>query len=393
MSRALRALRSPLGEQGPLEEPSSFKPCAIELRSRLFQERREPRFDPRFCARRDHQGHERFDVSGRGIAHAVGTRKEWRGKRARLELRDDRRALSLADVAAPRFPGRCGIAERTEQIVAQLEGDAERPRKRIERRANVGRSAGEDRSHGHGTTHCIAARLQVVHRFDGRRALGSGPNVDQLTDDHARLDARKFPHGLRHPLWRYGRLAQRFERERRGVVPREDPRDIPRAWRSEPLPQHRVHARSAATHVVVVHPVVVDEEVRLEELDRDEGHGHRRRASARLVGRREKHGPDPLSAACREGLNGVRHDPRVGGMPASLRSTGGEPRGKVGVHGRLGRAGKSLEGHGLTDIRASPTHVRTSVIWRFRGGMTRRWWRRQQHLNERSFRAVEWPGA
>jgi hypothetical protein len=123
---------------------------------------------------------------------------------------------------------------------------------------------------------------------------------------HIPLNAPHLPDRRRQPVGRHLHLPERIEGEACREVTRENREGIDRSVvgrqppGAEVRPQHRRHAGASTAHIVRVHPIVVNEQVGLEKLQRHACHHHRVRpvrATARLVARRHQHRAKALSAA------------------------------------------------------------------------------------------------
>ena len=136
-----------------------------------------------------------------------------------------------------------------------------------------------------------------------------------MTGDDGGLRPRKRARGAEHALGRYFALKQRFLRPAAREIAGEDRARVAERLRAETLAQEDVHRRSAAPRVVVVHPVVVDEEIALEELDRE--HRGEARLPPFFAGRkgleadRDEGGAHPLSTPKREITRRFGGDPHL----------------------------------------------------------------------------------
>src|SRR5262249_4352599 len=160
--RDWRRTASRARRHGSLRMPSSIAPRdvggqLVEALSRVAGERR--RLDGN--ARLDHQSTDlvldlverarlyediaqRLHVIDREAGGAEARKyRAIAGRRDGVSRRDERRRLAFAQVVADRLADDVGIAERTEDVVAQLEGPAERQADRRQRRRERGPATGE----------------------------------------------------------------------------------------------------------------------------------------------------------------------------------------------------------------------------------------------------------
>ena len=194
---------------------------------------------------------------------------------SRSSSADERRALALAQIAADGLARRRRIAERAEQIVAELEGDAERRGEALERCARSSalaparRRADQERA----ARRCSSPSSA---RASPRRSAASPPRTSSICPrTTSRCSSREQSRA--HP----GRRSAGSGDVARAPPAPAPPRDRRRGWppRRRATPSRSVARASACTLgpprrvVVAVHPVVVDEQVRLEQLDGDAG-GH-----------------------------------------------------------------------------------------------------------------------
>jgi hypothetical protein len=116
-----------------------------------------------------------------------------------------------------------------------------------------------------------------------------------------------------------------------------------------------MHGRPAPARVVAVHPVVVDEEVDLEELDRDHRRQRlfpRRRGSTRDVARAEERGAHPLAAAQREPLESAGRGTDLGAHGGGGSDAGFQERREPLVDLRASRGEQRFERRAVVSGRA-----------------------------------------
>ena len=223
--------------------------------------------------------------------------------RARRRRRDERRELALAQVVTDRLAGDGDVPEHPEDVVAQLEGLAERQPERAERVGELFEAAGERGAEMQRPLDGVLPRLvpldpRRLHRVAA--AAGRALEVEVLAD--AELDAQLVEDGP-------GDLGCRAEQDvgvHEGEVADEDRRAlaVPAGLAAPPLDVVAGHEaamdrRETSTQVRTVHDVVVHERERVQQLERGAGVDDDRvvvraaRADERPVTER---GPQPLPA-------------------------------------------------------------------------------------------------
>ncbi len=289
-----------------------------------------------------------------------GQRLASRRREPLLGFGEDGRALAGPQIVPHRLARLLGGAEGPQQIVAELERDAHRPREAVERRQRVGGRARQRRAQRQRAAHRVAARLEGVHGLD---VLGAAQHVDLLADDDVLVDAHQRAQGGQHPLGRERDGGHHLERQ----VPREVAGEH-RRRRAQVLPEalgeRGVHRRPPAAGEVAIHPVVLDEQVGLEQLQRHAGleRGLDRRVGRDAgVGDGEQRRPVPLAPAEREIPRGGGHRGDLGpvlaeGVDAAVpqhrealldrRADSGEERGKLGAE-------RGERGHGGAEPRSA----------------------------------------
>ena len=108
---------------------------------------------------------------------------------------------------------------------------------------------------------------------------------------------------------------ERFQRHGRRVVARQERGSIPHRARAKMMRQQGMYGGPAAPDVVAVHPVVVDQEIRLQKLERRSGverYAVGRLVVDRAVSRDEQGRAEPLSSAHGEIAQGVDEGDDVG---------------------------------------------------------------------------------
>jgi hypothetical protein len=203
-------------------------------------------------------------------------------------------------------------AEDTDEVVAQLEGHTERRRETPQAREHARIGARERRAQCERAFDGVAAGLQRVHRFD----LGAVREpIEDLSGHDVVVEAREL---LRRAEQR-ARLGAGAEQLRE----RHAPQDVARQHRAdrrgvfalaERALERDVHAGSAAPLHVAVHPVVLDQEVALQELERGAGGDGRSERRARVdasVGRDDERGAEAFPAAQREIARSLEHGPHL----------------------------------------------------------------------------------
>lgn len=186
--------------------------------------------------------------------------------------------LAGAKIAAPRLSTHVVSGERANQIVAQLERDAERYGERLESGVRRPRARAELEPELERTHHRVARRLQAVHLVE---VLSISEHVELLADDRIELKLRE----PREQSWKaFSRdldAGERSSGERQRVVTREHGAASSHVRRAHMRLERGVHGWPPTPDPVSIHPVIVNQKVRLQELY---GRAHRdgRRPVARL---------------------------------------------------------------------------------------------------------------
>ena len=240
-------------------------------------------------------------------------------------------ALAFAQVFADGLTGDGGVAEDTEQVILHLESDAHGCGVLLEGRLDGAGGIGQQGAEQQRAAHGIAAGLQSVERLDLTHA---SDDIDLLAADDVLLDLGEQRQGADHAIRGCVEAREHIERQGGGVVASEDRGGISELPGAVVSAQHRRDTRSAAAKVVAVHPVVVHEQVGLEQLERDS------RVERRIFGVRvimgqiadqDERRTQAFSAAQRQVTNRTRHGFDVCAVAHGIRDTGVEVAGETGV--------------------------------------------------------------
>jgi hypothetical protein len=178
------------------------------------------------------------------------------------------RALAGAKVVAERLAGRRRGAEGAQKVVRQLERDARGRREALESSQHRGLGATEQRSHPERAAHRVAPGLQRVPELG---IVAAPRNVEHLTGDHVDLHARVALEHRTHAVARDRHGGEHLRRQARREVARQhaDGRTTMRV--TETSSELRMHRRTPTPERVAVHPVVVDQQVRVQQLEHEPG--------------------------------------------------------------------------------------------------------------------------
>ena len=199
------------------------------------------------------------------------------------------------------LPGLRGSPNDAQEVVAELKRDARGKREPLERADELVARTREDCADAERPGDRVAARLQDVRAFDVLRFRGAPDHIELLSGDGVDLHLRERAErsmDARRALLRPRDSASVAQRH--AEVAGEDRGRCAEARRAIVRREQRVHGRAAASHVVLVHPVVVDEEVRMQELDRDgrvESRLEIRRVARRSIPRDDERGAESLASA------------------------------------------------------------------------------------------------
>ena len=241
------------------------------------------------------------------------------------------------------------VPESAEQVVGELEGFAERVSVGEERVHGLRASVAEEPAEAERPADRVGPGLEVVHARDVR----VGREIEVLAEDDFLLDAQEGLHGLAAARLGERRLHEELEGIGAADVARENGEAVGE-MALVALPEGGVHRRAAAALVVLVHPVVVDEQIALEELEGGAGaHGIGEGALGRDAGcrRREHHGAEALAPTERQvpdaldELDALRRDlPGLGHLLLEVRA-------ELGVHEVTNAGEKIGEGLGHRSLR------------------------------------------
>ncbi len=237
---------------------------------------------------------------GRSRAHSCGRRR----------VHEEGGLLAGAQVAGGALAGAGRIAEDSDEVVHELEGDTQPP-SRLPEAAGGGvarRSQHCARLEGQGER--VRAGLLLLHR----KALGQrgGRQVERQPDVGKLAGGRGVQCGVQQveqsadDLCRGAARRHRADRGGQGEVPRQDGGGDPvglriarrRAGGPRLGAERPADVEPAAPHVVTVDDVVVDDERGVQQLHRgaDLDRGRSARAAQRVVGRDHECRPEPLAA-------------------------------------------------------------------------------------------------
>jgi hypothetical protein len=208
--------------------------------------------------------------------------------------------LPLAEVVPARLAGLRRVAKEGEEVVAHLKCIADGTRKLLDlRKIGSIRSTSQRRTEEQRTFDRVARGLQVTDaRTEGGIALGEDVKCLPLHDF--------LLHFREHDGGGEARLGGEVDGEEGSLgdgnpeIAGQNRADRCVVLGSGVGAERCVAARTAAADVVLVHPIIVGEQITLQKLDRDERWRDLRcptDAAGRLVGKCDKDRAEPLSAA------------------------------------------------------------------------------------------------
>ena len=193
-------------------------------------------------------------------------------------------------------------AKRSEEVIAQLKRDAKRSRPGAERSHAGGVCVCEDATELSWPASRIATGLQIVHALD----VEIGHEVELLPCEDLFLDPDEKLQRLVSSAFGKAASEQQLPSEGRREISGEDPEACAQMIASIFPLERVVNGRTSAAFGVLVHPVVVNQQIGLEQLQG--GAGFERRAdvegpagSPKGCGRDDR--PKPFSAAHRQVAN------------------------------------------------------------------------------------------
>ena len=286
--------------------------------------------------------------------------------------RDQHGALALDQVVAGGLAGRLRVAEDAEQVVAQLEGLAERQPERRQRVEGRGSRAGQRGADVQRPLDGVLRRLVAQH---GHRGVDVGPaaglhgHVEELPGDHLRAAQVEQVERRPDPVPRQPAAAQHLvgpaqqqvaEQDRRGgaVLLRVAAPAVAAVLGAE----RAVGGRPAAAGVGGVHVVVVHQRAGVQQLEGGAGADQCRvvgggRVDGAVAPVAER-GPEPLAAAHRH--------PRLGHQAGGVGAQRGEACGLLveeAVERRLDPRAEAL----AVPPRPRTRHVNEPNDWTFSG--------------------------
>jgi hypothetical protein len=185
-------------------------------------------------------------------------------------------------------------------VVGDLEGLPQRAGVAGQRGQHLRRSAGEQRAEQQRKLEGVAAGLEALHLEHalGRklRALGR-EQVQRLTDDHFLQRGGELARGQERAVGRDGRCEDQLAGPRLAQRAEQD-RDRSAEVRAQGRSERGMNGGAAAADLVAVHEVVVDEQIRVQQLD-----PHARvqrvlpRAAGGFVAEEDERAAQPLAAA------------------------------------------------------------------------------------------------
>jgi hypothetical protein len=172
-----------------------------------------------------------------------------------------------------------------------------------------------------------------VHGLDVPRARAQ---IELLAAYDVLLHVREHGEGPRDPVCRGVDQGECLEGERGRIISGEHGGRIACALRSVMACEHHVHRGATAAKIVAIHPVVMDEQIRLQKLeggarpDRDVLGGT---GIDRQIGGHQQRGAQPLAASHGEVAHGADHGDDVGAERLAGGELGLEQRAEACVDG------------------------------------------------------------